>query len=141
MKWMDSNFPPLWCGSATKSWKNLNLLSPAYLTSALADWAMETLLEIIRSFVLVFITAIKCLKNQILGKIKLPGFPMLVSLCALWTLGEGCSQNKQRCQIILNVNQSSVICFNWPTNSFSGISTSHYINQRICLSTCIKFQT
>ena len=60
---------------------SLHLVS-GLATTALADRAMAILLEIMWSFVLLFITAIKCLKNQILGKIKLPGFPMLGSHCA-----------------------------------------------------------
>ena len=31
---------------------------------------------------MLFIRTVKCLKNQILGKIKVPGFPMLISHCA-----------------------------------------------------------
>ena len=50
---------------------------------ALDNWAMEALLERDWAFVIMFIRAVKYLKNQILGKIKLPGFPMLSSHCAL----------------------------------------------------------
>ena len=49
---------------------------------ALANWAIEALLEREWAFVVMFIRAGKYLKNQILGKIKLPGFPMLGSYCA-----------------------------------------------------------
>ena len=52
----------------------------------LANWAMEALLTNWWLFVKMSIRVIECLKYQILGKIKLPGYPMLVSLCALRVL-------------------------------------------------------
>ena len=53
------------------------------LVRALTYWATEALLLKRWPFVTIYIVMVKCLKKQLSGKIKVLGFPMLSSHCAL----------------------------------------------------------